>query len=114
MASSYKSVTVTALLAVYFSTAATMDAWLKRAPANASLKTAAAAPAAGQKAATSDGQQASNANDGTFPKIKVKSTAAPPGNAHQSLVSTFNTKLTTVFCRSGETAMGRKVQTEEH
>lgn len=56
-----------------------MDAWLKRAPANADLKTA--APAGGQKAAgpPADGKQASNANDGTFPKIKVKSTAPPPG-----------------------------------
>lgn len=60
-----------------------MDAWLKRAaPANATSKTAAPAAAAGQKAAASgsDVQPASNPYDGTFPKIKVKSTAAPPGN----------------------------------
>jgi len=65
-----------------------MDAWLKRA---APAKTAAAPAAAdaGKKATTgatapNDVQQASNPYDGSFPKIKVKSTAAPPGKPRLS------------------------------
>lgn len=61
-----------------------MDAWLKKANLNA--KSAASSSSAAQKnGEASGGKQASTStSDGTFPKIKVKSTAAPLGDSERT------------------------------
>lgn len=92
-----------------------MDAWLKKANPNA--KSAASSSGAAQtNGAPSDGKQASTStSDGTFPKIKVKSTAAPLGESEQTCVEVvWVVVLMLCMLRPCKTTLGRKVQTEEH